>query len=172
MNKNDFVKLLEQYKNKAIDQLQKECEVSAKLLITPEFHELSEKIDEAAIKLTAAYNSLMSQFREITNKNPQLRSTYFSYSTLSTKMESYAINNIKRNLMDSYDFRKNETVIKNKFDTAIRSAKSTKSSKKLMELAAALGIEVDSIEVEGDVSMSVDVPYLKEKISNVKLLTT
>jgi hypothetical protein len=171
MNKNDFVRLLEQYKNKALNSLQKEAEVTAMTLITPEFHELSEKIDEVAFQLTSAYKSLVGQFNEIVSQNPSLGRPYFSYSVPNTKMESSAVYAFKHKLMENTEYQKKNIEIKNKFDAAIRTAKQTKSSKKLLDLAVALGVEVDSIEVEGDVSQNIDTPFLKEKINAVKLLS-
>jgi hypothetical protein len=170
LDKYDFIKLLEQYKNKALQNLNKESEVAAQLMITPEFHTLSEKCDELASHLNSVYERLESQFDGITAHNPIFKSAHLYYNTPTRSMEKRAVNSIAYVIRNKGEYQKKETEIKNKFDAAIRFAKRTKSAKKLLDLVKALEIEVDSIEVQGDVSQGVDVPFLKEKINSVKLL--
>ena len=172
MERSNFIKLLEEYRNKAIAELHKESRVQASLLISGEFKSAILELETASKIVNSGLRAVSAEVNKITTQNalPDY-SGYYGYNTVTTAILENVVICLSQRIRCTTTFKQKENEIRSKFDAAIRAAKATRSAAKLKELADALGIETPSIEVTSSVSATVDTEFVKEKIKSVLLLS-
>ena len=172
MERSSFIKLLEEYRNKAVTELYKECKVQASLMLSEEFKAAIAELEATSKTVNTGFEMVSNEVKRIATSNALTeRYNNFCYSTSSTCILDNVVNAIASKIRNSTLFQQKESEIKYKFESAIRAAKATRSPAKLKELADALGIETPSIEVTSSVSATVDTEFVKEKIKSVLLLS-
>jgi hypothetical protein len=170
MERSNFIRLLEEYKSKAIQELHKESKVQASLLISNEFKQAIVELESACKTVNVGLEAVSKEVEKITSQNALSYSGYFSYSTASTVIMESVIGCISHKIRNNTAFRQKENEIRNKFDATIKAAKASRSTIKLKELADALGIETPEITVDTGVRAQIDTEFVKEKIKAVQLL--
>jgi short subunit dehydrogenase-like uncharacterized protein len=171
MERSNFIKLLEEYKNKALQEQGKEAKASASLLISKDLKTAISELEKASIAVNEGFKKISEEIGTIAAQNA-LDSYYgsFCYSSPSTHIMENVLSCLSQKIYKTTAYERKKSEIVTKFDAAIRAAKATRSTAKLKELADALGIETPSIEVTPSVSATVDTEFVKEKIKSVLLL--
>jgi hypothetical protein len=171
MERSSFIKLLEEYKSKAIQEHYKECKVQASLLVAGEFRQAILELEEVSKKVCGGFEAVNSEFEKITKDNTlsdRYGRTYLQYPT--TNILNNVIEGLASKIRNANTPMGKENEIRNKFDAAIKAAKASRSAARLKELANALGIETPEIVVDTGVKVQVDTEFVKEKIKSVLLL--
>jgi hypothetical protein len=172
MERSNFIKLLEEYKRKAIQEHYNECKVEASLLISGELRQAIAELEVASKTVNLGLDMVQKEVYKIGSLNAL--KTYcgsFCYSSASTQIFENVISSLASKIRNTAANDQKESEIRNKFDAAIRAAKDTRSPVRLKELADALGIETPEIKVDSDVKAQVDTEFVKEKIKSVLLLS-
>jgi hypothetical protein len=172
MERSNFIKLLEEYKTKALAELYKESKVQASLLLSDEFKIAISELEKASEAVNTGFRAVSSEVASIVKQNSidSYHATFYC-SDINTGILEKVLNCISDGIRHTSAYRQKESEIKSKFDAAIRAAKATRSAAKLKELADALGIDTPSIEVTGNsATTGVDTEFVKEKIKAVALL--
>jgi hypothetical protein len=172
MERSSFIKLLEEYKNKALREQGKQAKASASLLISKEFKVAISELEKASVAVNKGFEKVSKEINAIAATNA-LDSYYgsFCYSSPSTHIMENVLSCLSQKIYKTAAYEQEKKKIVSKFDAAIKAAKATRSAAKLKELADALGIETPSIEVTSSVSATVDTEFVKEKIKSVLLLS-
>jgi len=171
MERSNFIKLLEEYKEKALRELTKESKVQAALLIQGEFRQAIQELEKVCQTASTGLERVTKEVSNIMEANTfpnQYNRCYFNCPT--TKVMDIVVEFLAQKVRDLPIFSQKRHEINIKFDAAIKAAKASRSATKLKELADALGIEAPSIEVTSSVSATVDTEFVKEKIKSVLLL--
>jgi hypothetical protein len=173
MERVNFIKLLEEYRNKAINELYKEFKVQAALLITDDFKAAMMELEKACKLVYDGLEKASNEVMEVSKRNSLTGYvSYFRYNLPSTSIVESAIENLAQKIRNSNENMKRADEIRHKFNVAINAAKASRSAARLKELADSLGIETPSIEVsKSATAASVDVEFVKEKIKSVLQLT-
>ena len=171
MERSNFIKLLEEYKRKAIQEHYNECKVEASLLISGELRQAIAELEVASKTVNLGLDMVQKEVYKIGSLNAL--ETYcgsFCYNSASTQILENVVSCLASKVRNTMTSQRKEVEIGRKFDAAIKAAKSTRSAAKLKELADALGIETPEIKVDSSVNEQVDTEFVKEKIKSVLLL--
>ena len=172
MERSSFIKLLEEYKVKALKALYKESKIQASLLIQHEFRQAILELENVCRNTSAGLNKVSKEVENICNLNALTgRYAYLNFQNPTTEILDTIVGFLDSKIRQATSFEQKRNEINSKFDAAIKSAKATRSVAKLKELADALGIETPSIEVTtNSATQGVDTEFIKEKIKSVLLL--
>jgi hypothetical protein len=171
MERSNFIKLLEEYKNKAIQEHYKQCRVQAALLISDEFKTAMLELENACKTVSIGLSRVSAELESIAKENMLSNACGHSYfNTPSSRILDTVIDSLDEKIRRLDLCKKKEREIRYKFDAAIKAAKMSRSAARLKELADALGIETPSIEVDNSAKAQIDTEFVKEKIKSVLLL--
>ena len=168
MERSNFIKLLEEYKNRAIMELHKEARVQASLLLTDEFRAAVVELESSCRVVNTGLGRVACELDSISKDNQLSRNRRgFYYCTATESILTTVISTLTERIHETEPYRLKESEIRTKFDAAINTAKMSRSAVRLKELADALGIETPAIEVTNKVASTVDTEFVKEKIKSV-----
>ena len=170
MERSNFIKLLEEYRNRAIMELRKEANVQASLLLSDGFKSAITELEKSCTMVNSGLSKIAQEFKGIASDNKFPSHIRFYHNTATTNILDGVIGSIAEGIRENSTYKQKESEIRNKFDAAIRAAKTSRSAVRIKELADAVGIETPSIEVNSTVTAEVDTEFVKEKIQSVLLL--
>lgn len=178
MDKQNLIKLLEKYRQDALNNMFREARVEALLRIPPEF---SEKLNDMSIRLKELHNdscTLSKAFSETPIGIQMLGGKpYADYHRngilydvihrLRIDITEDVVNDVIYHIRNTNHYQTRKDEITSKFNSAITKAKRLNNPKSLTELANLLNISIDE-EITVPVKTSgIDVPFLKSEISKV-----
>lgn len=167
MTKNDFIDLLQGYKEKALAELNQELRAAAVAAIPADLKEQCDKATKLGREQCEEAEKLGAICR-IWAKNNRV----YLYWPDERPYDYYAriVGSVVEMLKASGEgYQKKEREITRKFDSAITTIKRSQSQKRIREIATMLGIEVE-IEPAEATPAGLDVAFLKDKINALKAI--